>query len=1095
METKYPTLRRPKRKLCYLTNKENQYKDWPAPLSLADVDKMFDDMDSSSHDDLLPPSPLLQTFDTETNENDTEASPVQQKERSEEQVVEHQMGPEEVVHPATRSPSPQLDSDCDIPFKAHGPVKTSSPIEQNVCVKGVEEKQDDEKEEVVSAILFPCDDEGKKEDPEPDPLPTQKPEGNATEESDYNDLESPPSKVAFTKTSSQKKAETLCKERSVAKEKTPTKPQTPVLKGKRKLQRQENTEPPVVAVGPESEVAALEKTAETVHKQSVMDVSTRVGKDMTAFLQKVKDAGQSKPTCSRKSPVKAPTPPPEPEDDFLIMDDETPLWVTIPRKNATSKTHGLSRTSSTEKDSSTDKGKKDSPPETLQQPQELEKANDKLGSQTVNHRKKKKKIGKEKNNEEPEPGNDNGELASPQDLPADLMEQEEPNKKKQQLKKVPLKENDKAVDRPEDRGSGEIEKEKPSQKGKAKQKASKMKKTKSSNEGKQNTKTGRAKSLKGTREELQGSDDSKEMAQVDVVEEQSQEQNRTEPAETEDLGSPLDKKIAKSEADGKTKQHKQPVVSAESSSEDSQVLGKRKRRQTGQWWLNNPQTTEEAENQQPVLKKTKQSNKEPSRVVASPAKGKRVYKKRSLKQPALLSSPNTTKAKEKKVKQSKKRNAKGHNVDKKTTEEVFEAEQTEEQEQRELPDQDLDQEPSSPLVFSHRDHSLNSGGQLFQRVYHHTPDKKLSSTPAAPAFSKQPKELREAEPSKRRRKPPGSWWMVDDMAEDLESVSSQPQQLHPEQPKPRKDRKKQSKQSKSPGLGIPKNGNMAASPKPPGGAPVPPLNAMPLSTPKTVKRSLATFKDIFTSVAETPTVVSNRSARQKNKRNVRSHRAGGTSATEGSMSRNTDADVLNIDAGGGRRTQSSHNNDEPDNMFKPLRSGPSSMIELEEYEENDDMTLPSSRVQAMLSASDLCAPPLKPLMLQQKDKANLTEWFKSLWSTIAENSAEITPDQFDWYFYQDRVIGFQVDLHSRSICNGKILLGSHAKKPLWVDHSATTVFNLLTSSVNVTIDGSESHLSPGQSCMVECGHAYSIHNATAQPAMLYFTRILAESSV
>ncbi|XP_023122063.2 uncharacterized protein si:ch211-161h7.4 isoform X1 [Amphiprion ocellaris] len=1166
METKYPTLRRPNRKLCYLANKENQYTKWPAPLTLEDVDKIFDDIDSSSNDDLLSTSPLLQTFDAETNENTGVASPVPHEGHIVEEVVEYPMGPEEVLHLAKRSSTPKLDTDCDIPFKAHGPVKTSSPIEQNMGTKGEEEKQDDEKHEVVSAVLFPCEDEGE-EEVKTKPLPIQKPQGNGhiTEEYDDTELESPPSKVAFTKTSNKSKAET-CNERPAAKEKTPVKPRTPVLKSKRKMQsRQDNAGPAVLTVEQESEVAALEKNPKTVHKQSVVEVSTRVGKDMTAFLQRVKDAGRSKASCSKKSPAKALTPPPEPEDDFLIMEDDTPLWVAIPRKNAASKRHGHSRTSSTEKDSSTDKTKKDSSPETLQKLQESEKANDKLGSQTVNQ-KRRKNIRKEKNSEETEPGNDEGDLPSPQDLPAaDLMEQEEPNKKKQQPTKVPSKDSEKAVDQPKDAASREIEKEKPSQKVKTKQTSSEVKNTKSSKDGKQNTKTNRAKSLKGTRKERQDSVDAQEMMQVDVAEEQNQEQNRMDHAEIEDLGSPIDKEILTSEADGKSKQTKQPVVSTESSSEDSQVLGKRKRRQMGQWWLSCPQTTDETENQQPTLKKTKQNKKEPNSVVPSPVKVKKVYKKRNQKEPAPLSSPNMNKAKEKKTKQNKKRNARVDKPDKKTRAEVLsttEAEQTEEQEQQELPDQDLDPELSSPLVFAHRDHSLNSGDQSFQRVYHHTPNKKLYVTPPAPVSPSRSKDqLREAEPTKRRRKPPGNWWMADVTAEDVESVSaSQPQQLHPKQLKPRKERKKESKASKYPGLGVPKDGNTVASPKPLGGAAVPPLNTTPLSAPKTVTRSLATFKDIFTSVTETPTVVSNRNARQKNKRNVSSHPGGDASATDDTPHRTTDTDALDTDADDGRRSQRSRHNDEnpqsracqPDNTLKVLSSGPSSRIELEQYEENDDMrspidrrdlfykgdlatdaealqqeviglrqrctrlkeenkdhkaklqlyepvakdgASPSSRVQAVLSVSDLCGPPLKPLVLQRKDKANLTEWFKSLWSTVADNSADITPDLFDWYFYQDRVIGFQADLNSGSICNGKILLGSHAKKPLWVDHSATTVFNLLTSSVNVIIDGSESHLSPGQSFMVECGHAYSIQNATAQPAVLYFTQILAESLV
>ncbi|TMS16624.1 hypothetical protein E3U43_013917 [Larimichthys crocea] len=112
-----------------------------------------------------------------------------------------------------------------------------------------------------------------------------------------------------------------------------------------------------------------------------------------------------------------------------------------------------------------------------------------------------------------------------------------------------------------------------------------------------------------------------------------------------------------------------------------------------------------------------------------------------------------------------------------------------------------------------------------------------------------------------------------------------------------------------------------------------------------------------------------------------------------------------------------------ENTLKVLRSGPSSMIELEDYAENEDLILPSSKIHAVMSASDLCRPPLKPMILQPKDKANLTEWFQSLWSSTVNNGAEITPDQFDWYFYQGRAFGLQVDLNQGSICNGKILLG------------------------------------------------------------------------
>lgn len=87
---------------------------------------------------------------------------------------------------------------------------------------------------------------------------------------------------------------------------------------------------------------------------------------------------------------------------------------------------------------------------------------------------------------------------------------------------------------------------------------------------------------------------------------------------------------------------------------------------------------------------------------------------------------------------------------------------------------------------------------------------------------------------------------------------------------------------------------MAVSSKPLGGAPVTPLRVKPLSAPKTVKRSLATFKDIFTSVTETPTVVSSRDAGQSNRCKVAARPAEEVAATDFST---TEKEILSMDAG------------------------------------------------------------------------------------------------------------------------------------------------------------------------------------------------------
>ncbi|XP_028425659.1 microtubule-associated protein 1B-like [Perca flavescens] len=446
METNYPTLRRPKRKLCYLTNKESASKQWEGTLTLGDIDRIFDDLDPSSHDndDLLPPSTLLQTFDIETNQCKKETSPVPPERHLTEQLPECQMGPKgDVLQPATRSLSPKLDIDLDIPFKAHMPVKTSSPIEENMVV----EELDNEKDQVASPLLFACEDEGK-EEANTEPLLIQNPQcnGHVTDE-DNSQLESPPSKIVLSKpkmSNHKNKVEGSCKESHPVKEKTPKKPPAPVLEGKIKTPKQENSGPPVLAVRQKPELVDPEKKIENVHMQPSVE-STRVGKDMPAFLKKLRDAGQPKPACSGRSPVKVPTPPPEPEDDFLILEDDRPLWFSIPSKTATSKKRRQSRTLINDKDRSTDKGTQDSPLGTAQKPQDSEQTKSKLGSQTVNQKTKKVK-GK---NDVIEPENDD-ELPSPEDPPeGDLMEEEKPNKKKQ-VKKVPSEEHDKEEENPED---------------------------------------------------------------------------------------------------------------------------------------------------------------------------------------------------------------------------------------------------------------------------------------------------------------------------------------------------------------------------------------------------------------------------------------------------------------------------------------------------------------------------------------------------------------------------------------------------------------------------------------------------------------------
>lgn len=164
-------------------------------------------------------------------------------------------------------------------------------------------------------------------------------------------------------------------------------------------------------------------------------------------------------------------------------------------------------------------------------------------------------------------------------------------------------------------------------------------------------------------------------------------------------------KDIKSEANGEVKQDKKSAASSSSSSVEAQLSRKRKRRPPGDWWVSSPANPEQAEAPQP-LKKSKLKRKEPSTAVPSTVKNKKdkAPARRNSKEPTKSASVDTKEVKESKRKTPKRRNAR--DVKNKETAEKprrLVAELAEQQ----ISDQELD-EHSSPLVFSKRDHSLNS---------------------------------------------------------------------------------------------------------------------------------------------------------------------------------------------------------------------------------------------------------------------------------------------------------------------------------------------------------------------------------------------------
>ncbi|XP_061531262.1 nascent polypeptide-associated complex subunit alpha, muscle-specific form-like isoform X2 [Phycodurus eques] len=341
------------------------------------------------------------------------------------------------------------------------------------------------------------------------------------------------------------------------------------------------------------------------------------------------------------------------------------------------------------------------------------------------------------------------------------------------------------------------------------------------------------------------------------------------------------------------------------------------------------------------------------------------------------------------------------------------AEDGKEQEQRGFPEQDSAPVLFSPPEFTRRDRSRKSEGHPLPQV---SSKKKVSREPTPPsptASFQQPAE-------KRRTRPPGEWWKAAGAPKDAEAESLRLLG-------PARERAGLGEETKDPRSRTP--------PESDGGAVGRPLARRAPRVPKSLKSSVDRF-------------------------------SGRPLPGNGDAAGSDDVAV--------RVYAPDNHGGTPDGVCPSqdiFHSGPVRMIDLEPY---DDADLPSTRQPSTeLSVSDLCAPPLKPFSLRAEDEADLTEWLRYLFPTTLkgkknQNLANVSPDHFDWYFHKSRAMGVAEDLRCASFSQGKMLLGSFMKKPLWVDHSATTVFFLLTSSVSVMVDNMESCVHAGNSFMVPC---------------------------
>lgn len=141
------------------------------------------------------------------------------------------------------------------------------------------------------------------------------------------------------------------------------------------------------------------------------------------------------------------------DEDFLILEDDEPVWFSIPNKAATREKR--STTSTRDKDSSADKGAKGSLPGTAPKQPPTDQARDKLERQTFSQKGKKKgskKMKGSKENEATVHGKKVDEMLSPEDYSSnDVKEPSKPSQRKRP-REVASGDGDEAAEQPQNTG-------------------------------------------------------------------------------------------------------------------------------------------------------------------------------------------------------------------------------------------------------------------------------------------------------------------------------------------------------------------------------------------------------------------------------------------------------------------------------------------------------------------------------------------------------------------------------------------------------------------------------------------------------------------
>ncbi|CAL8294206.1 unnamed protein product [Lota lota] len=808
----------------------------------------------------------------------------------------------------------------------------------------------------------------------------------------------------------------------------------------------------------------------------------------SSFIQKLQEARHFK--APWRSPLKEPAPPQEPEEEFVIEDP--PARITIPRKKFPStyqqKGPNAQQMRNNSLQSSADQGLKLDPTQKAET-QAPGHGGERAGLEEGRAVDKKEKKEKAAIPSLPSPKKSSVKRAKSKgvQIPTEV-DQQEPSREvadrgeesKQSRKKV-TKESMPSPSRPQVQAPRHTS---PSQAVSLKDKEQsstlvpkRSKSTKGPQQEVKEKKTGKpVKRVKGRQREEMLSEPSHSITQ----EEQSFNMGSSIP----EMGGPLTSEEALLQRSG-------------SLLDSGHVPGSRKR--PGECWLSSPSSPEEPGGP-PALKVPKQDPRRPE-----PGAGQ-ATQDGALEEKNTCMSPSTNHTARGKVlrkarKTTNKRGATGKMVKRGVVAGVMEKIQSSEVQQ--VPDQVLDPGALSPEDSSSRPERLSPSRRMVETYQHVSPSGQTSGA-ASIQGAPEPAADRQTRGTSRTRKSPGEWWVVGDAVPDADILPPSPPQ------KERKAGRPQSKQEKPLAPPTPPRAPSTASTA--GSKPLKPGEIFP--APKTVKRSLATFQDILSRTAEVsppaPREQAEGGKRSRRKRLLASlpdHRLrdpdAGTRAFQNALDAlNSSGAPLNIEA---PANSCSTRLSWPSNMAPPqpnkslsasmvsgFQSGPSSPTHQEQHEHK---SLPSTGPQlSYWTTLGLYAPPLRPMVLQSQDKANLEEWLSLLWPAHPQApSNQMCSDDFEWFCHRGWAIGLQVDMCSDSMCNGKIILGSNMKKPLWVDHCAVTVFFITTSCVLLTMNAVDSHYNAGLSFVVPCGHAYSIKNLGDEPAVIFFSRVLKQS--